>query len=67
MDFNSWMVLPFISSVKRDADALEMAQPSAVKATSFILLFFNFKVKRILSPQKGLFSSTSISGFFNTP
>ncbi len=44
MVFSSVRVLPFISSVKREAEALEMAQPSPVNATSSteaVLLFFD--------------------------
>ena len=51
MAFNSARVLFFISSVKREAEALEMAQPSPVKATSLTLLFSSLIVRRIMSPQ----------------
>jgi hypothetical protein len=56
-----------ICSVKRDAEALEMAQPSPSKATSVSFPPLIFPVSLILSPQVGLICDTSISDFLSLP
>ena len=61
-------LLPFIHSVKSDADAIESAQPEPSNATSCILPFASTRSWSVRwSPQSGFATEAEWVGFFSVP
>ncbi len=58
---------PFTYSVNSEAEAVAMAQPSAVKAISVKTPSLTIAVRWILSPHSGLKPSASIVGLVRVP